>query len=206
MAEFPGFLRSKTIATAWINALTKQGKLMNDAWGNILAGNYGPKDALRDGAQMYQNHYDIIDALLPSDPASALNVPSWLMLDGRVKLSDTVQTRVYDNDSVNLSPSELVSLGGSDTYFDMHAEPAGPTSLRVTITALRYKAPSTQAPGTQASGRARPNKTDPSVTLNSPKDAIAAAEEYNVSGPYLGLVYDQRAVTNAPLAVVTFLI
>ncbi len=189
MAEYPGFQRAKTLAAAWINALTKQGKLMNDAWGDILAGNYGPKEVLRDSAQMYQNQYDIVDALLPSDPASALDVPNWLMLDATVKLSDTVQTRSYDNVNVNLTATELVSLTGSNVRFDMGVESTGPTSLRVTVTAIYYS----------ESGKA--------VALKGPDDINTAIKDKKLTaGQYIGLIYDRRAVTNAPLAIVTLVI
>lgn len=192
MAEFPGFRRSSTLATTLLKALEGQSNVLNQAWGNILKGKYGQQELMRDTAQFYQSQFDLLDSLLPNGQAAPPNVPSWLTLDATKNqtlsaLSGRVETRPFQGSNVNLISTQLAAFSGPETRFEMSVTASDSTHLQVVITKLLYSATSNRKP------------------LELDSDA-AVAQAGGTSGPYVGLIYDQRAGANAPLAVVTLMI
>jgi hypothetical protein len=193
MAQFPGFRRANTVATAWLTALSKQGDALNTAWDGILNGTFGTKELMQQAAQLYQSQFDILDALMPSTEPG-LAVPSWLTLDATKNktiqaLSGTVETRDFGATNANPTTSQLAAFSGPASRFAMSITPIDSTHLLVTITTFWYQ---------DASGK------EQSLPLSTNADVLAAAKY--TSAPYLGVIYDQRSGTNPPLAVVTLLI
>lgn len=190
-AEFPGFARLTTLASLLVKTASAHGVILNGAWDGILKANYGHKELLRDTAKFYQSHFDLLNSLMPNAHASLPNIPSWLTLDAtkhptKQALSGTVEVREFDATNGKPTPTPLAALSNLNVYFNFSVTPQDPTHLGVQITSV-------------VSNGGVP------VDLREDDDAIATAAK-NYSGTYLGLIRDQRAGTNAPLAVVIFLI
>jgi hypothetical protein len=190
-ADFPGFARLSTLASLLVKTAGAHGNILNTAWGGILQGNYGHRELLRDTAKFYQSHFDLIDSLLPNAQASLPNIPSWLTLNATKNptiqaLSGTVEIREFNATNGNLEKTPLAAFSGLDVHFKFDVNQQDATRLGVQVTSF-----------VASDGK--------STDLRQDTAAIAEVAR-NYPGTYLGLIYDQRAGTSAPLAVVILLI
>src|SRR6478609_137540 len=190
-ADFPGFARLSTLAALLVKTAGEHGNILNKAWGGILQGNYGHKELLRDTAKYYQSNFELIDSLLPNAQTGLPNIPSWLTLDATKNptiqaLSGTVEVREFKASSVSLACTPLAAFSGMNVYFEFVVKRNDATHLGVQVKALV--------------------SSEREVLAELSNDAAIAAAAAKYPGTYLGLVYDRRAGTSAPLAVVILLI
>lgn len=181
--EFPGYRRTRDALQIWVDSLAAQGKRWNNAWREMLGGKYGVGSLMRDLSGSYQDQSRVVERFWGSVSGNASpQVPSWLRLDLANKfLSGVVQTREFDLATANLQCTSLVSLNASDTHFEMNLEVVSSTQIRVSITRFH-------------------DAKQPAVELPGGLDAVRNAAK---AGIYLGMLFDQRGGTEAPLAIVS---
>jgi hypothetical protein len=149
--NFPGFDYAKGAIMDWMRLIGTGGTMVNNAWGELLNGNFGFRDMMKMYATLGQRYVQTLDGVIRGPFRTP--APKWEYFYYELDAGNAVYrtltlppgtlTTAFDG-AVDLKVTPLQPIGGGEAYdggIDLASVPDRPDSFRITLARMEKLKP-----------------------------------------------------------------